>query len=203
MSKEQLVYLAGTVEILEAENAKLREQLAAAQTCNRGAIELIAQVEQRTEAAEAKLKATSEQKPCQYCNNTGDVHRADGEYLGECNECAPIQPTDVNEYAEKDSLIQQQDIALEQKEKRIAELERKLAEQKEDIAIFVENLTYIKGFGYVEVEKRRGIAQLVRQIDFSQKEENREICPNCESSMPDGCLGLFKKDGIHCWRNRE
>lgn len=25
--------------------------------------------------------------PCRYCNDTGDVHRADGEYVGTCLAC--------------------------------------------------------------------------------------------------------------------
>lgn len=34
-------------------------------------------------------------KPCPHCDNTGDVHRADGEWLGECPDCRPttIGPT--------------------------------------------------------------------------------------------------------------
>lgn len=32
------------------------------------------------------LIATAEQR-CRYCDGTGDVHRADGEWLGECTEC--------------------------------------------------------------------------------------------------------------------
>ncbi len=25
--------------------------------------------------------------PCRYCNDTGDVHRSDGEYIGTCLAC--------------------------------------------------------------------------------------------------------------------
>jgi hypothetical protein len=29
---------------------------------------------------------------CPYCDGTGDVHRIDGEWLGECTECSPPSP---------------------------------------------------------------------------------------------------------------
>jgi len=29
---------------------------------------------------------------CEYCDGTGDVHRADGEWLGECKECDAAEP---------------------------------------------------------------------------------------------------------------
>lgn len=32
---------------------------------------------------------------CEYCNGTGDVHRADGEWLGECDCVKPKQPLAV------------------------------------------------------------------------------------------------------------
>lgn len=32
---------------------------------------------------------------------------------------------------------------------------------------------------------------------------NEEICHNCGTAMPEGCGGLFRKDGDECMLNRE
>lgn len=34
-------------------------------------------------------KGTTQKKSCSGCDCTGDVHRADGEWLGECQYCRP------------------------------------------------------------------------------------------------------------------
>lgn len=40
------------------------------------------------------VAAANEAEPvrCEYCDGTGDVHRADGEWLGECKECDAAEP---------------------------------------------------------------------------------------------------------------
>lgn len=40
------------------------------------------------------VTAANEAEPvrCEYCDGTGDVHRADGEWLGECKECDAAEP---------------------------------------------------------------------------------------------------------------
>ena len=42
--------------------------------------------------AEAALSQQAEPVRCEYCDGTGDVHRADGEWLGECKECDAAEP---------------------------------------------------------------------------------------------------------------
>lgn len=36
---------------------------------------------------DAGLQIVPAPKRCEYCDGTGDVHRADGEWMGECPDC--------------------------------------------------------------------------------------------------------------------
>lgn len=30
--------------------------------------------------------------------------------------------------------------------------------------------------------------------------QKAEVCPNCDTALPEGCGGLFEDDGTNCWR---
>ena len=34
------------------------------------------------------------------------------------------------------------------------------------------------------------------------RKNTKNVCPNCETAMPLGCGGIFKKDGQHCLLNK-
>jgi hypothetical protein len=46
---------------------------------------------------QAECAPRTDEKRCEYCDGTGCVHRIDGEYLGECTECAPREAQPVVE----------------------------------------------------------------------------------------------------------
>lgn len=55
---------------------------------------------------EADIRAALSQQAdprCEYCDGTGDVHRADGEWLGECKECDASEPAPAQDEREFDS----------------------------------------------------------------------------------------------------
>ena len=52
------------------------------------------------------VAAANEAEPvrCEYCDGTGDVHRADGEWLGGCKECDAAEPAPVQDEREMGEL---------------------------------------------------------------------------------------------------
>lgn len=141
-TKEAAFYLRKQAE----EIAKLREELAAAKAETAKAKHVAHALSTDLIVAEAKPKAAREQEPEETLVEciAGSISKhirqpllqreviEAAQYIAR-KYAAQIPPADVQNYTEKDSLIQQQDIALEQKDKRIAELERKLAEQQANI----------------------------------------------------------------------
>jgi hypothetical protein len=54
----------------------------------------------RWEREAAALSQQAEPVRCEYCDGTGDVHRADGEWIGECKECDAAEPAPAQDERE-------------------------------------------------------------------------------------------------------
>lgn len=50
---------------------------------------------------------------------------------------------------------------------------------------------------------REAKAQGIRLIFMAEVwQDPDEVCPNCETALPEGCGGTFKDEGPDCWLNR-
>ncbi|PNG11913.1 hypothetical protein [Stutzerimonas stutzeri] len=83
---------------MERENERLRGLLAqlskapqAGEVMTRERLAAICEVGHDRSAFVAALSQQAEPR-CENCDGTGDVHRADGEWLGECKECNQAEP---------------------------------------------------------------------------------------------------------------
>lgn len=116
---------------------------------------------------------------CDTCGNTGDVHRADGEYLGPCPWCAPASPaatprTDAEAFeARKDTSDKWQTSSCDAEvvDADFARtLEREAAELRAQLAEAQQNVTFWKANAIAGNTK---LAEAERQRDEALKDAER------------------------------
>lgn len=166
-----------------SENAKLRKQLAEAESLLQCELRTHAACAERAEAAEAKLKALDEQEPVMWANpyfSYAAIARPDTVYGSHTIPlyARPIPPADVQE-------LQQQCVDLadacryqvEKRETRITELERKLADEEERHAS-LQSRCYDQGGTFSSVFDE--VAQLRRELAQAREEGRREAVPDVD-----------------------
>ena len=50
-----------------------------------------------------------------------------------------------------------------------------------------------------EIERLREALEKIAPTDKPKK----IVCPNCDSTLPEGCGGIFRNEGKACWLNKE